>query len=511
MNGNSGSFSLKHDPIPEHETRPLFLFFATKLDRIMDLAGISNASLGRHLGVDPSTISRFRSGRRSPKDDRDMIDWFTGKLLEIIPKESAPRFRELTGIDLLKLTKERAEYEFKTWLFDYGRGITGREAETLLAAFDSADDEPPEISTSDEDLEAIASAEIADDYYGVEGLKNAFIRFFGRAEKAGEGELLMYSDQRFDFLFEDRAFLRRWGALFVSCIKKGVKVKVIHSVDRTADDMIRAVKLWLPLYRSGDVESFATASVRDREFSNTLLINKGVEAIVGSFVSGAENSAVYRYVTDAKQLDFAEKQFTAILSRSGRFVRGFRHSFSNELSDTCEDRIIISNAPTLPSMPESLLKKVTARSGLPREREERLYRIWETARENMIRTLEGHTVTECFPLASMAFDTDIPSVSSGYTKEEYASHLRHILDLSVKYPNYRIVLLDRPMFKGTRVSISPSSVSVTKTVYESTVYRIAHPALLMSFSDYAEALIKKHCTNRIDVGKQIEKYIKDMF
>ena len=62
--------------------------FGQKLNAVMELIGLSNSRLGKLLHVDPSYISRFRSGLRSPVANPRMADKLCWILLEITAEQN---------------------------------------------------------------------------------------------------------------------------------------------------------------------------------------------------------------------------------------------------------------------------------------------------------------------------------------------------------------------------------------------------------------------------------------
>ena len=41
-----------------------------------------------------------------------------------------------------------------------------------------------------------------------------------------------------------------------ACIRGGVRIRIIHNIDRGLEEMTAAIRGWLPLYMSGRIEGF---------------------------------------------------------------------------------------------------------------------------------------------------------------------------------------------------------------------------------------------------------------
>jgi hypothetical protein len=63
--------------------------------------------------------------------------------------------------------------------------------------------------------------------------------------------LLLYSDEDMGWLTGNREFTLKWSSMLNQVIKRGNKIKIIHTVDRGFDEMLSAIREWVPLYMTG--------------------------------------------------------------------------------------------------------------------------------------------------------------------------------------------------------------------------------------------------------------------
>lgn len=66
---------------------------APRLDALLRARGLTNAQVGRLLGVDPSLVSRFRNGRRVPDADQlaAMVAAVDGSVDDVLGIHPGPR------------------------------------------------------------------------------------------------------------------------------------------------------------------------------------------------------------------------------------------------------------------------------------------------------------------------------------------------------------------------------------------------------------------------------------
>ena len=119
-------------------------------------------------------------------------------------------------------------------------------------------------------------------YNGVSGLQDAVIRFLIMVCESKGQEMLLYSDQDMAWMMGPEDFCLKWAMLMKYCVKSGIRIRIIHNIDRSPREMDMAIKSWLPLYMSGMVEPYYSEAVKDVRFFHTLFVCPGVAAIEAS-------------------------------------------------------------------------------------------------------------------------------------------------------------------------------------------------------------------------------------
>ena len=65
---------------------------------------------------------------------------------------------------------------------------------------------------------------------------------------AKEKDLYLFSDQNIDWITADKAFQQKWMSLMIQCVTSGVKIHIIHNIERNLTEIGEAIRSWLPLY-----------------------------------------------------------------------------------------------------------------------------------------------------------------------------------------------------------------------------------------------------------------------
>ena len=411
--------------------------FGDRLDRSLKMTGLSNASLSRIINVDASLISRYRSGERMPKINSEIMEK-TGNTLwsRIIKKEKLDELAEYMSVDLADLDEEA----FCHWLFESesDKGVAGR----LIETFDSFS------MPSTGKLPSLSELCGADDtnceksfYQGIPGFRSAVLRFLGDVIKAGATEILLYSNQDMAWMVSEPDFYKKWGMLMFMCVSAGTKVRIIHNIDRGMDEMIAAIKSWLPLYMSGMIEPFYNSKSNDSIFAHTIFLCPGLACVESSHVKGTDSTAIYNYHVDNKILKVYE----------------------NEM------KLLFDDASPLMSVEEP--------DGLPE------------ASESITIVKRGSEVSitpEIMKYGRIRMFIDI----SGDDKDDESGYPENLADLKNKKEDIEIYVLDEAQINNISIMMTKRFVRITYEDRPKLSFYLMHPLMKKAFASYANNLKK---------------------
>ena len=486
-------------PVPR-KRKPDGNSFGERLDRSMTLAELSNIRLSRLINVDASLISRYRSGVRTPRANPEMTSHLGKILWQRIMKNN--RREDLARLMLLPPDEIDEQY-FLDWLcdFDSFRDDGVSTAEQFLDSFDSYSAEAGIRLPSFEEAAPEQILRSSRDFYlGTAGLQEAVIRFLGNAVTEGAEELWLYSDQNMDWMTSDRAFLVRWAALMNACVKAGIRVRIIHNIDRSLREMNQAITSWLPLYMSGMIESWCCQKPKDTRFYHTLFLCPGHACIEACPVVGTEGSAIYRYYTDPEALEIYRNAYKKLLDSSKPLVR-LVQPFTYNVSTS--ELTAVQNTLSIASMPEELVLGFGS---------EALKQAWERRRNALETQLQAGTLRECVPLApdEALFGGRVPveqlpgTEGMFYTPEQYSLHIRNIIRLTEQFPAYTFLPLPEMPFQNMRLVITPEFVAVTRSVPPYLTMTISHPLMSRAFREYADRLTEHYRKDRNSLRRMLE-------
>ena len=288
------------------------MVFGQRVRQLMSLVNISSSKLSKKLNVDPSYISRMRNGERIPKYNSKIMSKFCKYAVSMICEQGKlEELNKITEMELTSYSESEVTEVVKNYLYSVKfPGIVLPVKELIENINGLTVRYPDNMPAPDPEQYNGLLSETEEKYSGQEGLQRAVLRLLANAVDSGK-EMLLYSDQNMDWLYGE--YKEQWLCFMWECVKKGIKFKIIHNLDRSAEELIYAMKIWFPLYLTGMISSYCCVSPAGLRFVNTVFINSGNSCIEGHCVKGTENDAEYFYITDKEHLKHIEKEFDVLM------------------------------------------------------------------------------------------------------------------------------------------------------------------------------------------------------
>ncbi len=472
--------------------------FGTRLTDAMSLADISNISLSRMLSVDASLISRYRTGLCMPRPDSGSVDRIGKILFKRIRKNEG--MRELAG--LMKCSEDSiTESGFTDWLFDFDTQAPAEEIaiERLLEIFEAFDPDKTPVYGDEQELRTEILNDDSSHYMGIEGLRTAVIRFLTMAEGSECRELMLYSDQDMSWLTGQEEYRKSWAYMMARCIKKGIRIRIIHNIDRGLDEMNMAIRSWMPLYMSGMIEPYYNDMPRDTRFFHTLFICPGVAAVEALGAVGAEDNGIYHYYTDEASIRACVATYDRLMDNAGPLARIGRPDIRPIIAGNV---LVLRNTLAIGTMPEELVEEYS---------DDMFKEIWRGRNRALLEILKEHEFYECAALAdsgeldagNVFTEKYAEGINKNYTRVQYERHLDNILKLSDEYEGYHFGILPDAMLKDMMIITGDDFVEVIYDRLPDFAIRFSHPLMIKAFRSFADRIRRMCCINRSELKKEI--------
>jgi len=417
---------------------------------------------------------------------------------------------------------------FVDWISDKTDAQNTGAMDRLLEKLDTltmSNRELPPINT-------IATSDIlnenTDEYIGIEGLRNAVIRFLGSVVTSKQTcNLKLYSDQNMGWLAADLVFMQKWGALMYNVALKN-RIQIIHNIDRNLSEMLVAIEKWLPLYMTGMIDAFYCKKAVDGRFAHTFFIAPQLAAINASIVVGTENMGKYQYINTAVNVLYYESQFDALMEMSKPLVQVFNeqsltqyHFRMTVMAKQEGGTKKLLSSISIATMPRSLLEKILIRNEIDQKEKDNIIAFHNTCVQQFEKELQSGSVIEyvALPGDEALFSGEVALNLSAlflcqpimYTTEEYSEHINAIISLLSENDSYNLVLLPDSPFAHIQMTVKRDmGAMILKNDGPSVAFWFGHPMMCRAFDEYLDGISEK---SRIPVGNQnglfsmLRKYI----
>ncbi len=494
----------------------------------MNVTKTTNSSLALYTSLDPSHISRLRRGERNVVKDADYVKkmavFFNRQCIEEYQKKA---LQEVLPKPAAQNDSENITERIYHWLFD--SDLKGSSSiNCFLEGLSNVQLKKTQYNR--DPISLMDSGAMQQDlslYYGLEGKREAVLRFLSLITEAKRPEtLLLYSDEPMDWLTADQFFLAKWSDMLSRVIEQGYRIKIIHTVSRNLDEMLEAMSKWMPLYMTGAIEPYYYPKKRDGIFKRTLFIAPKTAALTSSSLEIMADKAVNILLKDLKAVDALAVEFNSYLNLCKPLMHIFTDKDMHKYLSVLEqfekgpaDTIIKSSNLSLATMPTSVAKAMLERSKVPRKKE--LMEFLLQRKGAFEKSLLSNCVCEIIKLPT------IKSIKEGqievgfsetqefsglfYHPGEYRLHLENIIQFLLKYDNYQVSISKDMKDDGYRLYVKEDlGAIVVKTTNPQIVFAINESNMVAAFWDYLRIVFDENKPNRNDVIRMLRQYVDEL-
>ena len=502
--------------------------FYEKLDFMMKLTNTTNSALSLHIKLDSSHISRLRRGQRSALKDmaciKSMAAYFARNCKEDYQRKAVAESLKISTsiVD----SSELSEHITK-WLIDEKKDET-TVVGNFLTGFSNFNSSRtiPDIHQQENATFEYPQADISV-YYGLEGKRRAAVCFLSEVIAQSKPQtLLLFSDEATDWMTADSKFATKWAFLMTQLLSKGNRIIIIHTISRDLDEMLNAIRQWMPLYMTGLIEPYFYPKKRDGIFKQTLFISPGVSAVIASSIGNSIDHAANMLIRNGEMISTYTEEFNQYLSLCKPLMRIYtakdKEAYFKTLMEYEKEKsnsLIKTESLSILTMPENVVLGIIARIG---NIEVDLGELREHRKQLFENNLKGNSYTEIIRLFDAEhFKSGKIKVASSemllgdtayYTLEEYILHLEHLVRLLGKYDNFHVHLIkEEEEIKYMVYAREELGAIVAKTSAPPVVLAINEANLATAFWDFLQSMIGEKAyqyPNNVELSQKLVDYIQ---
>lgn len=439
---------------------------------LIEVMGLSVAKLCRCANYDPSAIFRFRRGERQPAEPEQ----FAAAVASYVSREmDGPAQREVASA-LLGCAAEdlgdRAAYcrRVQDWLLgshapredSVSRFLTKLDEFDLNAYIRSVHFDELKVPVAPFQLPTSRS------YSGLRQMMDSELDFMKAAVLSRSTEpVFMYSDMPMTEMAQDPEFPKKWMFGMALLLKKGLRLQIIHNIDRNLPEMMLGLESFIPMYMTGQIEPYYFKAPQGGVFLHFLRVS-GTAALTGEAVSGHHSEGRYYLTNNRAEVAYYRRRADALLENAKPLMEIYRADVASRLnaflladSRTPGRRRCVLSAPPLYTADPAFLTAVLQRHDVPAPDQERILAHAKSHREQAETILRDNEMVlalprlteEAFerypmslPLSGSFYERDIP-----YTYQEYLEHIDQTEQFAAVHPRCRLELTADSTFRNLQI------------------------------------------------------------
>ena len=481
-------------------------------NKLIATLNINIADLSRFIGYDSSFLSKIRSGSRVPTKPQDFIEaicsFVVGKYVSNEDKMAISALINCPANELENTTT----YSLK--LSDWLATNFSKEETSISKFLDNLD-----TFDLNKYIKAIHFDEIkvpsipfykasSKSYYGIDEMKKGELDFFkATVLSKSEEPIFMCSDMPMEDMAKDIEFGKKWMFAIAVALKKGLKINIVHNLNRPFNEMMLGLESWIPLYMTGQVLPHYLKDFQDNVYCH-LNYSSGVASLVGECINGYHHNGKYYLATNKKEVEYYRAKCNYILKKASPLMKIYREDSDDEYNLFIQSslklkgkRRRILSAPPIYTISDQLLEQILSHNDLTAEDIKKI-RKHVNEQKNMVQTILNDNIIEDEfstiaredfsknPI-SLFIEDNICNKKIYYTYEEYLKHLKLTNEYSIENKNYITNPKYNHTFKNIQVSILEKKwVIISKNTSPTIHFVIHHPKLRDAIENFVPPILE---------------------
>jgi transcriptional regulator with XRE-family HTH domain len=479
---------------------------AANFNELILTLDLNLSELAREMNYDASYISRIRSRQRRPSDPEAFADGvcrFAAHRRARAADKAAVSM--LIGCSPEEIAEERTYYAvLKKWLFS-GTAEKPDRIGDFLAKLDEFDlgEYTNSIHFDSIKLPTVPFVlPTSKSYYGIKQMREGELAFLkATVLSQSEESVFMCSDMEMKDMAEDMDFGKKWMLGIAMMLKKGLRLNIIHDIDRPFGEMILGLENWIPIYMTGQISPYYLRGARSGVYCHLNYVS-GAAALCGEGIAGYHEKAKYYLTKNRDEIAYYREKATLLMKKAHPLMEIYRSSYEKKYraflaADACTDgaRHSILSSPPLYTIPEALLIRILDRNSISETDKKSILEYAADLRTLVENVLAANQMLDEIPHFSAGEFSEFPATlrlegmfyerDVFYTYAEYEEHLNATLEFAREHPNYTADMSMRRTFRNIQIIIHEGKwAMVSKGKSPAVHFVIRQPKLRESLKNF---------------------------
>lgn len=479
------------------------------LDKLILQMGISKAAFADEMFYSASALTRILSGDSKPRNMRNFVSRAADIVCQRYSDED--KFEELRDFlqretGAIAEDAESAHLIIEQWLLRNTSDDDQDDSGSFLKTIAEFDYETYMAGVDTDAVDRIPMTKIripvTKTFSGQAGMERGILDFLRATVTSSSHEpIFIYSDHPIEHLTQDPDTIENWKKALGAAILQGKHVNILHNMNRPYEEMMLGIESWLPLYMTGNIQSYYSEQSANQLFSHILMVSGA--AVFSGFAAGAAEGQ-YVFSKNTSRISEGRRNAENLLAESNVLVETFNPSREAEYRDYLiknasnpGSRIAYSDSLPVYTLSDELLDRMLAHNKVDAAQAPLIKEDVRSERDRLA-VIAGHSsVTEVVLKqngfgggGAHAYLRTGEDTLLRYEGDEYAEHLRLTEEFAKKHKNYHFVATDDYKYRNIRIMVQSATHAIISRSAGSTLHlMVQHPRLVESIERELRSLI----------------------
>ena len=462
---------------------------AERIDRLINMLGVSSTKIAAYLSFDYSYFYRIRKGERALNDAKHV--------LQAIASYCKENCNDAASLAILSrnfgttVTEKNLEAKVFTWLVGE-KSKDKAMAATLLHELSEYQGESFLSKPSRMQKIALGGVATLGSFSGTKDFKGGVKSFLATTLNSNSRQdVIIFANVSLSNFASTGKEVCTLTKMLGELISRGIKINMIHTLDRPTSEMVLGLQVWVPLYMTGGINSYYLDQHTDCSQFNYTIMTSGSSAFFANTVGGKDGFTKGEFTRRKEEVAEYRLMAEKLLATAQPLVAVSRKKNEKEILLQVKEQESKANifSTELPffTLSDELLTDIVMYNQLSEQVSADLFRLRDKEREEMMEILQHKKVHHVFigqfdekGDAGMCLYSEtrgyIPEAQ--YNIDSWRRHQKESGEFQSRSPNFSYEILPVNEYKHATLIINGKDVCVRRHNEPRLFFTTEQPALV---------------------------------
>lgn len=495
-----------------------FDLFNTNFNILIETFKINLSDLAKYLGFDSSYVSKIKNGIRKPLIISDFANGVCKFIINNYLDTNNELIKDLIKCDDKDFKNSQVITDKLYYWFTHNVNKNNNDynVDNFIKKLDNFDLNDYIKSIKFDKLFTPTFPRLktkSQIYYGLDGYKDAQLEVLKQsAFFKSKDDIFWYSNMPMIEASKDLKFTKKYMMYLAFILKKGIRLNIIHDLDRPFKELMLGLEGWIPLYMTGQISPYYFKNNSNYLYSIIECVS-GNAILHGECVTGNLDKCKLLVSTKKDDINYYRETSNLLLKKASPLMNIYTSEKKKEflkisnayLNNKSKRKNILLNLPCY-TISDELLNKILDHNNVSKNDRNNIYELIKNEKDNISNILSNTTIVDeikilsedefntnpCFlDLSKYYYDNKII-----YNYDEYLEHIELIKKFKKDYKNYNYKINNKNVFNNINIFvIDNKQVIISKVNNPITNFVIYHPMLINAIQNFVAPINEKNVSN----------------